>query len=466
MTPGPRTCSPFSTATEAAVLLRDEGCGALPVVDEAGKPIGILTDREIALAIATYPDLASRPVREIMAKDPLSVPPESPVETLCVKVIQAPTRRVLVVNPDGSLRGIVSWSDLVPHLSEAQIAQVCAELADRPPADGGVRAARRPPRGASPPLADAGRWAWIRPAAFWGLLKATYEEWSEDKVPRLGAALAYYSVLSIAPLLLIAIAVAGLFFGEAAARGHVVEQIQGLAGRQGAEAVQQMLIHVNRPRAGVIATIVGIATLLFGATGVFGALQDAMNTIWEVQPRSGRGLLGVLKDRSLSFAMVLGTGFLLLVSLILSAVLAAVFQFAHHLVPGLSPLVQVADTLLSFVIITLLFAMIFKLLPDVEIAWQDVWVGAALTTILFLIGKALIGLYLGRSSFGSAYGAAGSLVVLVVWIYYSAQILFFGAEFTQVYANRYGSRIRPSAGAEPVTDEARAQQGIPRPEPS
>jgi membrane protein len=190
-----------------------------------------------------------------------------------------------------------------------------------------------------------------------------------------------------------------------------------------------------------------------------------MNTIWEVQPKPGRGLLGILKDRFLSFAMVLGTGFLLLTSLVLSTAVAATFQFVGGLAPALKPALQVGDTLVSAVVVALLFALIFKLLPDVKIAWRDVWVGAALTTALFLVGKALIGAYLGRSSYGSAYGAAGSLVVLLVWIYYTSQILFFGAEFTQVYANRYGSRIRPAADAEPVTEEARAQQGIPKTAP-
>jgi membrane protein len=466
MSPGPRTCSAFSSATEAAILLRDEGCGALPVVDDRGRPEGILTDRDIALALGAHPDLASRPVAQIMSRAVVTAAPEDPIDRLPAKLIEAPSHRILVVNPDGSLRGIVSWSDLLPHLNESEAARFCDALAERPAPDGGARQARRPPRGPTPPLQDAGPWDWMRPASFRRILQATVHEWSEDKVPRLGAALAFYSLLSLAPLTLIAVAVAGFVFGEAAAQGHVVSQMRGLVGQQGAEAVQEMLAHAHRPGAGVVATLIGVATLLIGAGGVFGALQDALNTIWEVQPKPGRGWLGIIKDRFLSFAMVLGTGFLLLVSLLLSAALAAVFHGIESLAPGAGILLRVANTVLSFALISVLFALIFKVLPDVEISWRDVWVGAVLTTILFLIGKGLIGLYLGRSSYGSAYGAAGSLVVLVVWVYYSALILFFGAEFTQVYANHYGSRIKPSPGAEPVTEEARAKQGIPRTEPT
>ena len=305
-------------------------------------------------------------------------------------------------------------------------------------------------------------WAWAKPGAFWGLLRTTAGEWSEDKVPRLGAALAFYSVLSIAPLLLIAIAVAALVFGREAASGQLVQEIRGVVGEEGAKAIRDMLKNAQKPGSGIFATLIGFATLLFAASGVFGQLQDAMNTIWEVQPKEGRGIFGMVKDRFFSFAMVLGTGFLLLTSLVLSTTVAATFGYLGGLAPGLKPLLAVGDILVSAVVVTLLFALIYKLLPDARIAWRDVWVGAGLTTALFLIGKALIGVYLGRSSYGSAYGAAGSLVVLLVWIYYSSQILFFGAEFTKVYANAYGGRIEPSKDAEPVTARMRAQQGIPR----
>lgn len=303
------------------------------------------------------------------------------------------------------------------------------------------------------------------PKTFWGLVKAAVAEWSEDKVPRLGAALAFYSVLSLAPLLLIAIAIAGLVFGAEAARGQLVGQIRELVGPEGALAIEAMLANAPKHGAGVVATAVGLATLLYGASGVFGQLQDALNTIWEVEPGTGRGVWGFLKDRFLSFSMVLGTGFLLMVSLVLSTALAAAGKFFGGFLPGWAPALQVVDLGVTFGVITLLFAMIYKYLPDAHIAWGDVWLGSVATAALFLVGKFAIGLYLGRSGLGSAYGAAGSFVVLLVWINYSAQILFLGAEFTQVYANHRGSRIAPARGAEPVSEHARVQQGIPRAHP-
>jgi membrane protein len=259
-----------------------------------------------------------------------------------------------------------------------------------------------------------GAWTWARPAEFWGLLYTTTMQWSEDNVPRLGAALAFYSVLSIAPLLLISLAVAAQIFGQEAATGQIVGQIRGLVGKEGAEAIQEMLGNARKPGSGIVAALMGFATLLFAASGVFGELQGAMNTIWKVQPKPGRGILGILKDRFFSFAMVLGSGFLLLTSLIISTAVAAVSDYVVGLTPALQPVLLVGDVLASAVVITLLFALIFKVLPDAKIAWRDVWVGAALTMVVFLVGKAVIGAYLGRSSYGSAYGAAGSLVVLVV----------------------------------------------------
>jgi membrane protein len=293
--------------------------------------------------------------------------------------------------------------------------------------------------------------AWTRPATYWDLLYATAMQWSADNVPRLGAALAFYSVLSIAPLLLISLAGAALIFGQEAASGHIVDQIRGVVGTEGAEAIQDMLNNARKPRAGTVAALIGFATLLFAASGVFGELQGGMNTIWKVQPKPDRGIVGFLKDRFFSFAMVLGTGFLLLTSLILSTAIAAMSGYIVGVVPVLKPALLVGDTIASAMVITLLFALIFKILPDAKIAWRDVWVGAALTMIVFLVGKAMLGAYLGRSSYGSAYGAAGSLVVLVVWVYYSSQIVYFGAEFTQVYANRYGARVEPTENAEPVS---------------
>jgi membrane protein len=293
----------------------------------------------------------------------------------------------------------------------------------------------------------------------WGLLKQTGKEWSEDKVPRLGAALAYYTVFAIAPLLIIAIAIAGLVFTKSNVQDQVIAQLRTLMSDDAAKAIKEMLENAGQPKAGLLATIIGVVTLLFGASGVFGQLKDAMNTIWGVQPRPGRGIMGIIKDRFLSFTMVLGIGFLLLVSLMISAALSAVQTFFFG--DGTGIVLQIVNFAISLIVITLLFAVIYKVLPDAKIAWRDVWIGAAFTALLFTVGKYLIGVYLGRSSTTSTFGAFGSLVVILLWVYYSAQILFFGAEFTQVYANQYGSRVVPDADAMPVTEEARAQQGMP-----
>jgi membrane protein len=281
----------------------------------------------------------------------------------------------------------------------------------------------------------------------WKTLKQTTSEWLDDNAPRLGAALAFYSVLSIAPLLVIALAIAGAVFGQEAARGELLSQMEGMVGSQGATAIQEMIAHAHKPAAGTIATVLGVVTLLFGAGGVFGQLQDALNTIWDVRPKSGRGVWGMIKDRFFSFTLVLGTGFLLLVSLVVSAAMHALSEYLVGLMPGAAILGHALNFALSFGATTVLFALIFKFVPDARVAWRDVWVGALLTAALFAAGKFLLGLYLGRGSIGSAYGAAGSLVVLLIWIYYSAQILFFGAEFTQVYAKRYGSGIKPAEDA-------------------
>jgi membrane protein len=297
---------------------------------------------------------------------------------------------------------------------------------------------------------------------YWGLLKEAGREWLEDKAPRLGAALAYYTALSIAPLLVIAIFIAGMAFGKEAAQGYLLDQIRDLVGGQGGQAIETMLAHANQPRTGSLAAVLGMITLLAGAAGVVSQLQDALNTIWEVAPKPGRGVIGFLKDRFLSLAAVLGLGFLLLVSLVLSTVLTALAAFFVGLMPALAPALEAVNFVVSLAVTALLFALIFKLLPDAKIAWGDVWVGAALTALLFTLGKFLLGFYLGRSGITSTYGAAGSLVALLVWVYYSAQIVFFGAEFTKAYANRFGSRIVPSRDAVPLTEEARAEQGMPR----
>ncbi len=296
--------------------------------------------------------------------------------------------------------------------------------------------------------------------AGWELVKDAGNGWLDDKVPRMSAALAYYTILSVAPLLVLALGIAGRFFDPHQVQEAIVTQLGGLVGPEGAQAIKTMIEHASNPGSSVTAIVVGSILLLFGASGVFAELQDALNTIWEVQPKPGRPVLTILRERFLSFAMVLGTCFLLLVSLVVSAVLAALTDalgLGHGGLVG-----QVLTFCISFVVIALLFAMIFKVLPDVNIAWGDVWIGAVATALLFTIGKSLIGLYLGHASVGSAYGAAGSLVVFVVWVFYSGQILYFGAEFTKAYANRFGSHIRPAENAVPLTEAARAQQGIPK----
>lgn len=298
----------------------------------------------------------------------------------------------------------------------------------------------------------------MKPKDAFKLLKDTVKEWSEDKVSLWAAALAYYTIFSLAPLLLIAIAIAGVAFGEDAARGEIVGQIQGLVGKEGATAIQSMIQNAHRPGSGgAIATIIGIATLLFGASGVFGQLQDALNAIWGVKPKPGQGIKSFILTRFLSFAMVLVISFLLLVSLVLSAALAAVATFFSRFMPDLVILGQALNFVISFGFITLLFAAIYKFLPDVNVAWKDLWIGAATTALLFNIGKFLIGLYLGSSGASSTYGAAGSLVVILLWVFYSAQILLFGAEFTQVFAKYRGSEITPSAHAVRIPQATQSQ---------
>ncbi len=287
------------------------------------------------------------------------------------------------------------------------------------------------------------------------ILKKTASDWLEDQAPTLGAALAYYTVFSLAPLLIIAIAIAGLVLGQEAAQGQIFDQLRGLLGEESGKAMQEMVESASaKPASGVTATLIGVVTLLFGASGVFGQLQTSLNTIWEVQPKPGRGIWGILRDRILSFSFILVVGFLLLVSLVLTAGVALVAEWFGGMFPGMEILTQIVNFVLSLVIITLLFAMIFKFLPDAKIAWHDVWIGAFITALLFTIGKLALGLYLGKSGVESSYGAAGSLIVLLLWVYYSSQILFFGAEFTQVYANRFGSRVAPAENAVAVTQSS------------
>lgn len=296
-----------------------------------------------------------------------------------------------------------------------------------------------------------------QPRRIYSLLKDTTSQWIDDKSLKLGAALSYYTVFSLPPLLLIVIALAGLGFGEEAAQGQIMGQFEGFVGKQSAAIIQTMIAKAAGPQRGTIATIIGLVVLLMGASGVFTELQDSLNTIWKVKPKPQAGFKYLIRTRLLSFGMILSIGFLLLVSLVITAILAAFGDIMNELWPG-PPIIQyvmhVVNFIVSFGVVTALFAILFKFLPDAKITWKDVWLGAAVTAFLFTVGKFLIGLYLGKSGIASTYGAAGSLVLILAWIYYSSQILFFGAEFTQVYANRYGSRITPAEYAEPTRKAA------------
>jgi membrane protein len=283
----------------------------------------------------------------------------------------------------------------------------------------------------------------MRLGKYGSLLRDTINDWLGDRAATLAASLAFYTVLSLTPLLVVAVSIAGLVFGEAAARGEIAQQLRGLLGPQGGLAIEEVLAHAKEPQANVVGTTIGVLVLLFGASGVFSELQDSMNAIWKVKPVPGKALLTLVKARFFSFVMVLGVAFLLLVSLLLSAGLSAIGRFLGGALAGGVTLWIVLNFAISLGVITLLFALIFKVVPDAHVAWGDVWLGAAFTALLFTVGKALIGIYLGHAGIASPYGAAGSLVVLVVWVYYSAQILYLGAEFTHVYASRFGSHAGP-----------------------
>jgi len=287
--------------------------------------------------------------------------------------------------------------------------------------------------------------------AWWKLLEDTTTEWWNDNAFRLSAALAYYTLFSLAPVLVVAVAIAGFAFGREAVRGQLFEELRGLVGDSSAAALQTAVAAAAvRPSSGVVATAVGILTLIIGSSAVFGELQDDLNTIWDAKPPQGTGLWMMVRKRLLSLAMVAVIGFLLLVSLALSASVTLLGTYVADILPLSAVLLEGVNFLASLAITTMLFASIYKVLPDVDIRWSDVWFGAAATAAMFTLGKSLIGIYLGRTVVGSAYGAAGSLVVLLLWIYYSSLILFFGAELTQVYARSHGSRTdeAPILGAE------------------
>ena len=280
----------------------------------------------------------------------------------------------------------------------------------------------------------------------WLLIKTTINGWNSNYAQSMGAALAFYTLFSIAPLLLIVLSITGYVFGLEAARGEIASQLQNLMGEQGAMAVQALLQNVNKPRDGAMATVIGVVLLLIGATSVFAELQNALDRIWRTPERARiNGLFALLRERLLSFGMILGIGFILMVSLVFSAAIAAISQWWSPQFKDWAMLVNMLDIVFSFVMTTAMFALIYKFMPSVKIRWNEVWIGAVITAILFTVGKFLIGLYIGRSAIASGYGIAGSLIALLVWVYYSAQIFLLGAEFTWAYSSIYGSRklIKP-----------------------
>jgi len=291
------------------------------------------------------------------------------------------------------------------------------------------------------------------------LLSDSFDAWSRHKAPRLGAALAFYTLLSLTPLLLVAVAIVGLVFGHTAAQHDIVQQVQTLVGTQGAKATEALLEGSQNTAHGVLATVIGLLTLLFGASAVMMELRDALNTIWEVPTPTLEGMkkvTGYIKERLFSFAMVLSIGFLLVVSLAVSTWIAALGVLSSSIIPAYEVLLHVANSLVSFIVITGLFAAIYKVIPDVKLQWRDVLLGGAFTSLLFTLGKLVLGLYLGKASIASSYGAFASIVVLVFWVYYSGQIFFLGAEFTRIFANRYGSQPTLPPGGKTQNDDAKS----------
>lgn len=296
----------------------------------------------------------------------------------------------------------------------------------------------------------------------WVLAKDTVEGYIDDDAMSRGAAVAYYTIFSIAPLLLIATAIAGIFFGEQAVRGAIAEQLEGLLGRPSAEAVQAMIQGAANPTQGTVATVISVVTLLLTASGVFAELQSALNVIWKAPPPKGDTITRLVVARALAIGLVAATGFLLLVSLVVSAALAAVATWVGGLVPEMTRLLGLANFAVSFLMVTLLFAAIYKILPDRQLHWRDVAVGAAVTAMLFTIGKTLIGWYIGGAGIASAYGAAGSLMVVLVWVFYSTQVFLLGAEFTKAWAGLKGSPEALAAGAKSAAEIDEAQSTRPR----
>jgi membrane protein len=300
----------------------------------------------------------------------------------------------------------------------------------------------------------------MRPKAIYSLLKATVTAWLNVDAARVAAALAFYTLLSMAPLVVLSISIAGMVLGENVARDHLIQEVGGMVGPQAASALRTVVANAHEQvGSGVLGTIVGLAILLIGASAVFGELQYALDTIWGVKPKPGLGFKGLVRERLFSFSMVVAVAFLLLVSLIVSTVLTAMGRFVADSLPGGATLWQIINFVASLVVTSALFATIFKVVPDVDVRWRDVWPGALFTAVLFSAGRQLLGYYLGTSSVASSYGAAGSVVALVVWVYYSAQLVFLGAEFTRAFVQQYGREIKPAKNAVPIeqTDDTKQQ---------
>lgn len=295
----------------------------------------------------------------------------------------------------------------------------------------------------------------------WRIFRGAVYEWNEDKVPRMAAAIAFYTLFALTPIMIVAMAIGSTIFDEERVRREVLDQVDFLVGNEGTAAIRLLLENAPEQQSTPLATAAGLATLFFAATGVFVELKDALNTIWEVRPKPGLGIIEMIRDRLLSFAMVVVIGFLLLVSLITSAMLAALGREVASYFPQHVYLWAASDFVISVAVITLLFALIYHVLPDAKVHWKNVWLGATVTALLFVVGKMLFGWYLGHSTIGSSYGAAGSLVIVVLWTYYSSLILLFGAEVSFVAAQDAGEQVVPEEKAVHVTEHQRVQQGIP-----
>jgi membrane protein len=291
------------------------------------------------------------------------------------------------------------------------------------------------------------------------LFKETYQEWNSKEPFELSAVIAYYAIFSLPGLLIIVIGIAGFFFGEQAVKGEVANQISKMLGKEAANGIQEMIVNSYKSNSSLMATIIGVATLLFGATGVFFQLQKSLNKLWNVKADPKAGIKKLILDRATSFGIILALGFLLLVSLVLTTILSVLSNWISHVFPEfMLVLFIVLNFIVSFGFITVLFALIFKVLPDVKIRWKPVWIGSIVTAVLFEIGRFALEIYFAKANPGSTYGAAGSVILILLWVSYSCMILFFGAEFTQVYARRAGDRIEPSENAVPTVDRKKMRE--------